>query len=376
MKEFKTMTGEEIMNTPLPQTNFVVSELLPTGVHILGGAPKIGKSWLMLWMCLQISKGEKVWEYDTRKGTVLYLCLEDSYTRIQNRLFEISDDAPDNLHFSVMAENVENGLAEQIEAFVSQHEDTNLIVIDTLQNIRMDEQDMFSGMVYCKDCGAKMVLHRASTMKKSDYNFACRTYKKKGKEVCTAHFIKEDQLAKIILDDLRRVTHYARQHELMFAEVVAKKNSKETGKEITLLTKEIATLKRRDDELTKLFKRLYEDNVLGKIPNEVFRKLSDDYLAEQKEIQSTIPLKESKLEKLKDSVANVTAFIEEAKEITEINELTATILHRFIDKIVVGERTEKYSRTALQEIHIHYRYIGLLDDVIHETATNEQQEVA
>lgn len=137
MKEFKTMTGEEIMNTPLPQTNFVVSELLPTGVHILGGAPKIGKSWLMLWMCLQISKGEKVWDYETRKGTVLYLCLEDSYTRIQNRLFEITDDAPDNLHFSVMAENVENGLAEQIETFVSRHEDTNLIVIDTLQNIRM-----------------------------------------------------------------------------------------------------------------------------------------------------------------------------------------------------------------------------------------------
>ncbi len=62
----------------------------------------------------------------------------------------------------------------------------------------------------------------------------------------------------------------------MFAEVVAKKNSKETQKEITLLTKEIATLKRRDEELTKLFKRLYENNVLGKIPNEVFRKLSDD----------------------------------------------------------------------------------------------------
>ena len=137
MKEFKTMTGEEIMNTPLPQTNFVVSELLPTGVHILGGAPKIGKSWLMLWMCLQISKGEKVWDYDTRKGTVLYLCLEDSYSRIQNRLFEITDDAPENLHFSVMAENVENGLSEQIEAFVSRYENTNLIVIDTLQNICM-----------------------------------------------------------------------------------------------------------------------------------------------------------------------------------------------------------------------------------------------
>ena len=159
----------------------------------------------------------------------------------------------------------------------------------------------------------------------------------------------------------------------MFAEVVAKKNSKETQKEITLLTKEIATLKRRDEELTKLFKRLYENNVLGKNTNEVFRKLSDDQLAEQKEILFIIPIKESKLEKLRDSVANVNAFIEEAKEITEINELTATILHRFIDKIVVGERTEKYSRTALQEIQIHYRYIGLLDDVIEQPASREQR---
>ncbi len=63
-------------------------------------------------------------------------------------------------------------------------------------------------------------------------------------------------------------------------------------------------------------------------------------------------------------------------KLEQLNELNATILHRFIDKIVVGERTEKYSRTALQEIHIHYRYIGLLDDVIEQPATREQQEVA
>lgn len=107
-----------------------------------------------------------------------------------------------------------------------------------------------------------------------------------------------------------------------------------------------------------------------------YRAKTNKVAQKQKEIQSTIPIKESKLEKLKDSVANVNAFIEEAKEITEINELTASILHRFIDKIVVGERTEKYSRTALQEIQIHYRYIGLLDDIIEKPVTREQQEVA
>lgn len=117
---------------------------------------------------------------------------------------------------------------------------------DIVQDIRphkrrrnnMDEQDMFSGMVYCKDCGTTMVLHRSTTMKESQYNFMCRIYKKKGKAICTAHFIKEEQLAKVVLDDLRRVTHYARQHESMLAELVAQKNSKEPQKEIGLLTKE------------------------------------------------------------------------------------------------------------------------------------------
>lgn len=157
---------------------------------------------------------------------------------------------------------------------------------------------------------------------------------------------------------------------------MAKKNTKETQKEISIITKEIDTLKRRDDELTMFFKRLYEDNVLGKMTNEMFKKLSKEYLKEQKEIQSTIPEKESRLEKLKSSVANVNSFIDETKAITEINELTAEILHRFIDKIVVGERTEKYSRTALQQIEMHYRYIGLIDNIIKESTEEEIQSVA
>ena len=136
-RKLKTMDAETLMTTPIEPLKFIVSGLLPEGLHVLAGSPKIGKSWLALWICLQAAKGEKVWEFETLKSEVLYLCLEDSFARIQSRLFEITDDAPDNLHFSVMAENVENGLAEQIEAFVSRHEDTNLIVIDTLQNIRM-----------------------------------------------------------------------------------------------------------------------------------------------------------------------------------------------------------------------------------------------
>lgn len=108
------------------------------------------------------------------------------------------------------------------------------------------------------------------------------------------------------------------------------------------------------------------------LPSISLRKLSDDYLAEQKEIQITIPKKESNLERLKDSVSNVSAFIDKAKQYTEINELTAEILHLFIERVEVSERGEKWSRTAIQEINIYYRDIGLLDNVIEQA---EKQDI-
>ena len=83
---------------------------------------------------------------------------------------------------------------------------------------QMEEPNIFSGLAYCADCKRTMVLHRASTMKKSDYNFKCYTYGKRGKGECTPHHIREEELYAIILDDLRRVTHFARKKERQFAE--------------------------------------------------------------------------------------------------------------------------------------------------------------
>lgn len=102
----------------------------------------MGKSWLALWLCLHVAKGEAVWEFLVMRGDVLYLCLEDSYSRIQNRLLDITDDAPDNLYFATISEKLRNGLEQQIESFVTEHPDTALIVIDTLQRIRGVVSDM------------------------------------------------------------------------------------------------------------------------------------------------------------------------------------------------------------------------------------------
>lgn len=140
-KEFNVVTGEELLNKPLREIEFVVENLIPKGLHLLAGAPKVGKSWLALWLSLMVSKGEDVWGNKVTQGTTLYLCFEDNEIRIQNRLFEITDDAPNSVCFCTEQAKLETDLEERIRNFVNGHSDTNLIIIDTLQTIRKANVD-------------------------------------------------------------------------------------------------------------------------------------------------------------------------------------------------------------------------------------------
>ena len=225
----------------------------------------------------------------------------------------------------------------------------------------MEEPGLFSGLVYCADCGGYLVLCRTEKMREEQYYFRCSTYGKKGKAFCTPHQILERDLKAIVLDDLKRVTHFARKKERQFAEYIQQKNSAQLRREISRLQKELDAGKKRCGELSALFKRLYEDNVLGRVTNEQFRMLSADYNAEQKALEEAIPRMEARLEELRASVANVEAFIEKAKRYTAIEELTPDLLRLFIRRIEIGERGKKYSRSSGQSVRIFYRDIGAVD---------------
>ena len=136
MKKLETMTAEQLQSAPYSPVPFLVEELLPEGLHILAGAPKIGKSWLALWLCLCVSQGQPLWNFAVTQGEVLYLSLEDSYRHIQSRLFDLTDDAPQTLHFAIMADTLKHGLEQQIEQFLTDHPATKFVVIDTLQSVR------------------------------------------------------------------------------------------------------------------------------------------------------------------------------------------------------------------------------------------------
>ena len=141
MKKLNTIDADTLQTISYEPITFLVNDLLPQGLHLLAGAPKIGKSWLALWLCLQVARGESLWNFPTHSCEVLYLCLEDSFQRIQSRLFDLTEDAPPTLHFAVMAEQLHSGLIEQIEQFLKEHPATGLIVIDTLQRIRTMSND-------------------------------------------------------------------------------------------------------------------------------------------------------------------------------------------------------------------------------------------
>ena len=128
--------GETLMDMRLPPGRVCVAGVLPQGVVILGGAPKIGKSWMVMDLCVSVAKGSPIWGMPTAQGATLYLCLEDTLRRVQERLNRLTDEAPANAFFAVAASTLDGGLCLQIADFVNEHPDTVLIAVDTLQMIR------------------------------------------------------------------------------------------------------------------------------------------------------------------------------------------------------------------------------------------------
>lgn len=141
----KTMSMTELYDTVFQSRPPLIDGLLYPGTYLFVGAPKLGKSFLMVQLAYHISTGTQLWNYTVRKGTVLYLALEDDYRRLQERLYRMfGTDGAENLFFSVSAGQLGNGLDEQLTRFMQEHPDTKLIIIDTLQKVREVGGDNYS----------------------------------------------------------------------------------------------------------------------------------------------------------------------------------------------------------------------------------------
>ena len=214
-------------------------------------------------------------------------------------------------------------------------------------------------------------------MKRENYNFICGNYRKHvGEEKCTPHSIREVALDEIVFEEINKALYYARNNTKEFTDYISKKTSSQYRRELNARTAGLSKAEKRIVELKSLFKRLYEDNVLGRISDEQYRMLSVDYNDEQKELEASIPELQKEIDTLKNECTNVQKFLDIVRKYVCVQELTPEVLRTFISKIVVHEREKKHSQTSPQQIDIYFRYIGTfaLPGEINQAEENKHDE--
>lgn len=135
-KKLEFISSVEIMNTPMKKQRFIIDGMIYPGLHILSGDPKIGKSWMMMDMCLAVAKGENFLGRKTEQGQVVYMALEDTFISLQSRMYELTDEPSENLNFALIANSIGSGLEEDLQECKNRFSNLKMIVIDTLQKIR------------------------------------------------------------------------------------------------------------------------------------------------------------------------------------------------------------------------------------------------
>ena len=235
---------------------------------------------------------------------------------------------------------------------------------DIVQKIRdgrrrltpMGERPILSGMLFCADCGAKLYQVRGRGWEHSKEYFVCATYRKqKGK--CSSHQIRNVVIEQLLLDDIRRITAYAREHEDEFVRLVTQKSKQETERNLRESKKELEAAKARVTKLDGIIQRLYEDNIEGKVSDERFAKLTATYEAEQRQLEYRIAELQSFMVNAKNESLGVDTFLSMVRRYTDIKELDAEIIRVFVEKILVY-KAEKVDGHRVQRIKIIYNGIG------------------
>ena len=224
---------------------------------------------------------------------------------------------------------------------------------------RTGEVSIFSGLLYCADCGEKLYYSVTNNYSREQAYFFCSNYRKNTAN-CTAHYIREKVVYALVLESLQRVLFYVQAFEKQFVQEQLNKSSEEQKKELAKKRRELAKSEKRIAELDVLFQRIYEDNVSDKLSDERFAIMSANYEEEQKTLKEALSQLRADIETQDDKTENVSAFIQKVKRYTEIKELTPAIVNEFINHILVSKK-QVIDGTTVYPIDIYYNGVGIIN---------------
>ena len=223
---------------------------------------------------------------------------------------------------------------------------------------RSGRKSIFSGLLFCNDCGKKLYFQSPVVDLNAKDHYRCSSYKK-NISLCTSHWITDEVLQVLVLENIQKVVSYMKNFEDLFIKEQLAKSSQNEAKQIAKNKKELEKAKNRIIEIDNLFMHIYEDNISGKITDERFRNLSFNYDKEQKELKTKIEQLSKEINNTEKKTSDLTQFISNVKRYTEITELTPEILNELIEKILVHQ-AEKVNGKKIQEIDIYYRGVGII----------------
>ena len=225
---------------------------------------------------------------------------------------------------------------------------------------RYDEVGLFSGLLFCADCGSVLYQQRYENKTRKQDCYICGNYKKRTHD-CTAHFIRTDLLTAGVTANLKKITAYAAKHEKQFMKLLVQQNEDGGKRRNAAKKRELEAAEKRIGELSAIFKRLYEDSVAGRITDERFSALSADYEAEQRQVREHAAELQAELSKAQEASVNAERFMNIVRRHISFEELTPTLLREFIEKIVVHECSYDENKHRRQEIEIYYSFVGKVD---------------
>ena len=227
------------------------------------------------------------------------------------------------------------------------------------RNTKTGRTSLFSGLVYCADCGAKLHFCAAKSLKKNQEFFRCSNYKA-GRGSCSIHFIRDVVLETIVKEAVSELADFVRCYEPVFLYLQAQKNDEFQENKVKKLKSTIESSKRRIADLDKLFSRIYEDNILGKLDDQRYSRMASEYDIEQKQLIELVARSEIELDKAKQVQVDMKMLSQGLREFTAINKLTPAIVNKLIQRIEIHKNEKKHSHNNVK-VDIYFTAIGLVD---------------